>query len=83
MSKPSIVSAIAARLPTHTGCRPWFERVDASQAKLLEQIMAGWKAGELGTRRKTAAVAIAAELAAHGIDIGWQGVSEWLRKNPQ
>lgn len=82
MAKPSVVDEIAAMIPARVGCRPWYERVTDEQAAMLAEILAGWRAGKFGTARRTAAKTIAAYLGRHGIEIGHQGVDQWLAKNP-
>ena len=57
----------------------WYERVAPEHLEDLAAIKAAWKAGELGTRKKTLARNISAKLRARGIsDVGEQGVVSWL-----
>ena len=81
MSKASAVNEIASLIPSRTGIRPWWERVDGKVAAALPEILEAWRAGEFGTRRRTAARAIAAWLVRHGVEIREQGVDLWLRRN--
>jgi hypothetical protein len=61
------------------GGKRWYEKVDAEHQAELAAIKAAWQAGELGTRRKTLARAIAARLQERGIsEVGEQGVIAWL-----
>jgi hypothetical protein len=73
-----IVDMIAASIDPRSGFRPWWERVDADQAAMLEVIWLAWKAGTFGTKRLTAAKAISKAIAGRGISIGPQGVLRWL-----
>lgn len=79
MGKPSVIDEIKALIPQR-GTRRWYERVDTDQAQLLEQIMAGWIAGEFGTARRTASQVISKWLQERGIAIGEQGVDAWLKR---
>lgn len=83
MAKPSIVDEVAALIPENPGVRPWWDRVDDTQAAMLEQIREAWRSGSLGTKRRTAARAISATLKRHGVEIGEQGVETWLKRNEQ
>lgn len=78
--RSSLVEAIKAMVPP-SGFRPWYERVTDSQAAEMAAILAAWKAGEFGPRRRTAARAIAKGLGSIGISIGEQGVETWLRRS--
>ena len=61
------------------GPLPWYERVPEEHREELDAILAAWRAGELGTRKKTLARSIANQLRARGIsDVGEQGVIAWL-----
>jgi capsid protein len=63
------------------GPATWYERVAPEHRDELNAIKAAWKNGELGSRRKTLARAIAANMRARGIsDVGEQGVISWLDK---
>jgi hypothetical protein len=47
----------------------------------LDAIKADWVAGELGSRKKTLARALAENMRTRGIsDVGMQGVIAWLEK---
>jgi hypothetical protein len=47
----------------------------------LDAIKAEWTAGELGSRKKTVARALAENMRVRGIsDVGMQGVIAWLEK---
>jgi hypothetical protein len=81
MAKASIVDEVAALIPERTGTRPWWERLDTKQGELVKAILAAWHAGTFGTRRRTAAKAIAQAIQRHGINIGEQGVDAWLRRH--
>ena len=61
------------------GSKRWYEKVAAEHQAELAAIKAAWQAGELGSRRKTLARAIAANMRSRGIsDVGEQGVIAWL-----
>ena len=77
----SPVSEIASLIPSRAGVRPWWERVDKRVESQLPEILAAWRAGKFGSRRRTAARAIAAWLVRHGVEIREQGVDTWLRRN--
>jgi hypothetical protein len=80
MATKGIVQTIQSLIPPN-GVRPWWQRVTPKQAAMLEEILAAWKSGALGSRRRTAARAIATGLASEGISIGEQGVETWLRRS--
>jgi hypothetical protein len=80
MAKASIIEEVAALIPENPGVRPWWDRLDAKQAALAAEILAAWKAGTFGSKRRPAATAIAAALRRHGVNIGFQGVDTWLRR---
>jgi hypothetical protein len=74
------VAAIKAAIPQPQSQR-WYSRVSPEHAEILKQIEAAFIAGEFGTKKKPAYVAIAAYLGKAGIaSIGHQGVREWLEK---
>jgi len=63
------------------GPASWYERLAPEHREELDAIKAEWKAGELGTRKKTLARALAENMHARGIsDVGLQGVLTWLEK---
>ena len=63
------------------GPATWYERLALEHRDELDAIKAAWKAGELGTRKKTLARAIAENMRVRGIsDVGMQGVIAWLDK---
>ena len=63
------------------GSKRWHEKVAPEHLAELAAIKAAWKAGELGTRRKTLARSISANMRARGIsDVGEQGVMTWLEE---
>lgn len=69
----------AAMAAVRHGSKRWYEKVDAEHQAELAAIKAAWRAGELGTRRKTLARDLSVRLRARGIaDIGEQGVISWL-----
>lgn len=81
MGKPTaIVEKIQQLLPVH-GCRPWWQKVTPEQAATLDEVLAAWKAGTFGPRKRTAARAISRALADLDISIGVQGVENWLRQS--
>ena len=74
------IAAIKAAIPKPQSMR-WHDRVDPAHLETLRQIEAAFVAGEFGSKRKPAYVAIAAYLNTAGISsIGHQGVREWLEK---
>ena len=61
------------------GSKKWHEKVAAEHQAELAALKAAWRAGELGTRKKTLARNISARLQERGIsDVGEQGVIAWL-----
>ena len=63
------------------GPATWYERLSKEHREELDAIKAEWTAGELGTRKKTVARAIADNMRTRGIsDVGMQGVIAWLEK---
>lgn len=59
----------------------WHERVAPEHADTLREIREAWLSGRLGTKRITAARAIAKTLNAKGIaKVGPQGVLAWLER---
>jgi hypothetical protein len=63
------------------GPATWYERLSKEHRKELDAIKAEWVAGDLGTRKKTVARAIADNMRTRGIsDVGMQGVIAWLEK---
>jgi hypothetical protein len=84
MNAADIVAEIAAAVPQKNhGSRPFYERFADEHGELLDAIHAAWRAGEFGARRVTAARTIAAKLQSLGIQIGEQGVLNWLDKPPK
>ena len=66
-------------LATRRGPPRWYERVSPEHRDELNAIRSAWKAGELGTRKKTLACSISANLRKRGISyVGHQGVATWL-----
>jgi hypothetical protein len=81
MKAADIVAEIAAAVPRDNhGLRPWYERAAPEHGELLDAIYDAWHTGGFGTRRITAARTIAAKLQSLGIQIGEQGVLNWLDK---
>ena len=63
------------------GPATWYERLAPEHREELDAIKAEWAAGELGTRKKTVARALAENMRVRGIsDVGMQGVIAWLEK---
>ena len=63
------------------GPATWYERLAQEHRDELDSIKAEWQSGELGTRKKTVARAIADNMRTRGIsDVGTQGVLAWLEK---
>ena len=63
------------------GPATWYERLAPEHRAELDAIKAEWKAGKLGSRRKTLARALAANMRSRGISsVGEQGVIAWLEK---
>jgi hypothetical protein len=61
------------------GSKRWYEKIAPEHLAELVAIKAAWRAGELGTRKKTLARTISAKLRERGIsDVGEQGVVAWL-----
>ncbi len=78
----SLLAAVRSTIEVRkAGFRPWWERVDAIHRDELEQLLAAWRAGELGPHMRPVARAVVAHLQAKGISgIGEQGVVAWLKK---
>lgn len=79
----SPVSEIAAMVRKPGRSLPWWERVPPDVAAMLPAILDGWCSGDFGTCRRPAARAITAWLQQRGVEIGEQGVDQWLRRNPR
>jgi hypothetical protein len=63
------------------GPATWYERLAPEHREELDAIKAEWTAGELGSRKKTVARALAENMRVRGIsDVGMQGVIAWLEK---
>jgi len=63
------------------GPATWYERLAPEHREELDAIKAEWIAGDLGTRKKTVARALAENMRVRGIsDVGMQGVIAWLEK---
>jgi hypothetical protein len=63
------------------GPATWYERLAPEHREELDAIKAEWTAGELGSRKKTLARALAENMRSRGIsDVGMQGVIAWLEK---
>jgi hypothetical protein len=78
--KIDAIAAIKAAIPKPQSMR-WHDRVDPAHLETLRQIEAAFLAGEFGTKKRPAFVAIASYLNTAGIaSIGHQGVREWLEK---
>ncbi|NBW14549.1 MAG: hypothetical protein EBR82_41775 [Caulobacteraceae bacterium] len=77
---PSIIDQIAASIPDSQSGKPWWLRLTEDQREFVAPILAAWRAGRFGTRKITAARAIAKTLTEHGITIGAQGVLAWLQR---
>ena len=61
------------------GGKRWHEKISPEHLEELNAIKAAWRAGELGTRKKTLARNISTRLRERGItDIGYNGVIAWL-----
>ena len=61
------------------GSKKWYEKVADEHQAELAALKAAWRAGELGSRKKTLARNISARLNERGIsDVGEQGVIAWL-----
>jgi hypothetical protein len=63
------------------GPATWYERLAPEHRAELDAIKAEWMAGDLGTRKKTLARALAENMRSRGIsNVGMQGVIAWLEK---
>jgi hypothetical protein len=63
------------------GPATWYERLAPEHREELDAIKAEWAAGELGSRKKTLARALAENMRSRGIsNVGMQGVIAWLEK---
>lgn len=73
-----VIGVIAAQPPR---VQAWYHRVAPEHAGTVAEILDAWKSGRLGSRKITAARAIAKILVARGIaDVGPQGVLKWLER---
>lgn len=79
-AKRSLVDEIAAAIPRHHTTLPWWQKLTPEQTAELQPILAAWKAGVFGTRRRTASRVISIALQSVGITIGEQGVDNWLKR---
>ena len=62
------------------GFSPWWQRIDQAYAAELEELLAAWRAGELGPHMRPVARSVVQYLAEKGIaDVGEQGVVAWLK----
>lgn len=77
----SIVDEVVANMPIRSACLPWWQRLDERQQKIAAEILAAWKAGRLGGKKKPACIGIATTLGRYGVKIGHQGVRTWLDAN--
>lgn len=81
MKRSALVQQIKESMPRDFhGTPPWWHRVTPEQMVEMNAILAAWRAGDLGPRRRTAARAISRGLATIGISIGEQGVDKWLQQ---
>jgi hypothetical protein len=63
------------------GPATWYERLAPEHRAELDAIKAEWKSGDLGSRKKTLARALAENMRSRGIsNVGMQGVIAWLEK---
>ena len=63
------------------GPATWYERLAPEHREELDAIKAEWKSGDLGSRKKTLARALAENMRSRGIsNVGMQGVIAWLEK---
>ena len=63
------------------GPATWYERLTKEHREELDAIKAEWAAGELGSRKKTLARALAENMRVRGIsEVGTHGVLSWLEK---
>lgn len=77
----SLIDEIVANMPERRASLPWWQRLDDRQQKIAAEILAAWKAGRLGTKKKPACIGIATTLGRYGVTIGQQGVRAWLDAN--
>jgi len=78
--KLDAVAAIKAAIPQRRSMK-WQDRVSPEHAETLRNIREAFDAGEFGTKRKPAYIAIATYLNEQDIStVGHQGVREWLEK---
>jgi hypothetical protein len=76
----SIVDDVLAQIPAPRA-QSWDQRIDPEHVDTLREIREAWLTGRLGTKRITAARAIAKTLNAKGIaKVGPQGVLAWLER---
>jgi hypothetical protein len=79
-AKPSLLDSLRDSMSqARHGGKRWHEKLMPEQLAELAEIKTAWLAGELGTRKKTLARAISANLAERGIcNVGMYGVIAWL-----
>ena len=79
-AKPRLLDDLReAMAQVRHGSKRWHEKLAAEHLAELVAIKAAWRAGELGTRKKTLARTISVKLRERGIsDVGEQGVVAWL-----
>lgn len=78
----TLASDIAAKIvEKRPGFPTWFDRLPADLQSGLRDVRRRWEAGEIESRKKPLAVAIAAEVAERGFpEPGVQAVLSWLSK---
>lgn len=80
MAKKSILDEVLANIPTRMP-QSWHQRIAPEHAGTVKEIREAWFAGKLGTKKITAARAIAKTLGDLGIaKVGPQGVLAWLER---
>ena len=62
------------------GFAPWCDRLPEELLPEVERFHADWVAGAYGRHARPVALLVSRWLAEHGIHVGEQGVTAWLRR---
>lgn len=78
-----LVDDVIAAMPANPrGSLSWHEKLAPEHREEVEAVKAAWRAGKIGTAKRTAARIISEKLRERGIStIGVQGVETWLERD--
>lgn len=78
-----LVDDVIAAMPANPrGSLAWHEKLAPEHREEVEAVKAAWRAGKIGTAKRTAARIISEKLRERGIStIGVQGVETWLERD--